>query len=201
LKTSTSTALAALVAVAIGMTGLVSAASAQDAAPASPTPQATQSQAAPAPQRDNGRRAGHGQMRRGMMQGGLLNLVCSARGAEALDVYFVRLSHRLQLTGTQQPLFDALRTKALTTQTNFADTCQAARPAKTAAAKPDMLTLLKSRLAVDTARLTAMNDVLPDFEAFYASLTDTQKAGLLPHGGMHRMHRPGGQGFGMNRNG
>ena len=43
-----------------------------------------------------------------------------------------------------------------------------------------MLERLKSGLKLDEARLTAMNAVLPDLEAFYSSLTDEQKASLSP---------------------
>ncbi len=109
-----------------------------------------------------------------------LGLVCSDRGAEALEIAFVRLSHRLDLAGEQQPLFDALRTKALTTQTSFADDCKAALPDRSAGTRPDLLDRLKSTLAIEEARLTALNAVLPEFEAFYGSLTDAQKDDLLP---------------------
>ena len=118
--------------------------------------------------------------------GGVLNLICSDKGAEAIEIAFVRWSHALELTAEQKPLFDALRTKTLTTQTSFADTCKAAMPARTANAKPDLLETLKARLAIEEAKLTAMNEILPDFETFYASLTDQQKADLMPRGfGMH----------------
>ena len=56
-------------------------------------------------------------------------------------------------------------------------------------AEPDLIAEIKSRLSVDQARLTAMTAVLPDFEAFYASLTGSQKARLLAHQGI-------GKGFG-----
>jgi len=65
---------------------------------------------------------------RGMAPGGLLMLACSDKGAEALEIGLVRMSYRLDLSADQQKLFDALRTKALTTQTSFADTCKASRP-------------------------------------------------------------------------
>ena len=122
----------------------------------------------------------------GRAGGSILGLVCSDRGAEALEIAFVRWSHALDLTAEQQPLFDALKTKALTTQTSFADDCQAAMPDRTADAKPDLLEGLKARLAIEEAKLTAMNEILPDFEKFYGSLTDAQKADLMPRGfGQH----------------
>ena len=133
---------------------------------------------------------------------GILGLVCSDRGAEALEIAFVRWSHRLELTAEQQTLFDTFKTNALTTQTSFADECQAAMPDRTADTKPDLLEGLKARLAVEEAKLTAMNAILPDFEAFYSSLTDEQKASLQPgdrdgRGFGDRM----GRGFGDDRNG
>lgn len=120
---------------------------------------------------------------------GLLMLACSDRGPEALELALVKMSYRLNLTTDQQPLFDAFRTKALTTETSFADTCKASRPDR-AAGRPDLLARLKSSLAMDQARLTALNDVLPDFEALYNSLSDQQKQSIRPHHGF---------GMGMNR--
>lgn len=124
--------------------------------------------------------------------GNLLGLVCSEDGAEALEIAFVRLSHRIELTDAQQPLFDALKAKALTTQTSFADECAAARPDRTASERPDLLEGFKAGLKIEEARLAALNTVLPEFEAFYASLTDEQKASLMPR--MDRGQRGDGPG-------
>jgi LTXXQ motif family protein len=170
-------AVTALVATTLGL-GSVLPALAQDAAPAT------------ARQWQNGPR--HMTPDRGMGPAGLLMLACTDKGAEMLEIALVRMSHRLDLSADQQKLFDTFRTKALTTETSFADTCKANRPDRSADAKPDMLARLKAGLAIDQARLTALNDVLPDFEALYASLTDKQKADLLPHRGM-------GMGNGMGR--
>lgn len=136
---------------------------------------------------------------RGMGPGGLLMLACSDKGAEALEIGLVRMDHRLDLSADQQKLFDAFRTKALSTATSFADTCKADRPTADAGAKPDALARLKAGLAIEQARLTAMNDVLPDFETFFNSLNDSQKANLLPHRGPGMGHW--GQHGGMGRNG
>jgi hypothetical protein len=122
-------------------------------------------------------------MRGGGLNGaGIIGLVCSERGAEALEIAFVSLSHRLELTAEQQPLFDTLKANALTTQTSFADECQAAMPQQAAGTAPDMIEGIKARLAVEEARLEAINGILPDLEAFYGSLTDEQKAALAPRG-------------------
>lgn len=118
---------------------------------------------------------------RAMGPGALLMLACSPRGAEALDVALLRLSYRLDLTAEQKPLFDAFHQKALATQASFADSCKSAAPAAADNGRPDFLARLKARLSVDQARLTALNDVLPSFEALYDTLSDTQKAALLPH--------------------
>ena len=131
--------------------------------------------------------------------GGVLGLVCSEHGAEALEVAFVRLSHRVELTDAQQPLFDALKAKALTTQTSFADDCAAARPDRTANERPNLLEGFKAGLKIEEARLAALNSVLPDFEAFYASLTDEQKADMMPRIARdHRGDAPGRDAPGRN---
>ena len=131
---------------------------------------------------------------------GILGLVCAPQGAEALEIAFVRLTHRLDLTTEQQALFDTFKTNALTTQTSFADDCQAALPDTTAATKPDLVERLKSGLAIDEARLTAMNAILPDFEAFYGSLTDEQKADLMPRMGNRDGGDRAGRGHDDDRN-
>ena len=178
-------AIAALVIAALGLATLPAAA--QDNA--TPTTQRVDRDGHRMIFRDGGPRMGRGAT-------ALVGFVCSPRGAEAVDVAFVRLSHRIELTGEQQPLFDALREKALTTQTSFADTCEAAMPDRTADEKPDLIEGMKARIKVDEARLAALNAVMPDLEAFYDSLTEEQKASLMPHRGMrdHRMsdrdHRP-----------
>jgi hypothetical protein len=136
----------------------------------------------------------------GMGRGaGILGLVCSEDGAERLEIAFVRMSHDLDLTDAQQPLFDALKSKALTTQTSFADECAAARPDRTADERPDLLEGFKARLQIEEARVAALNAVLPEFEAFYASLTDEQKADLMPRMGRgDRDDGPGREAPGRN---
>lgn len=199
-----SLAIVALLATTIGL-GTVLPALAQS----TPTPPAAPSATVPADH--NGthglRKGGMGQrhmtapgkgMGRGMGPAGLLMLACSDKGAEALETGLVRMAHRLDLTTDQQQLFDTFRTRALTTETSFADTCKASRPDKTADAKPDALARLKAGIAVDQARLTAMTDVLPDFEALFNSLSDQQKADLLPK---HGKGTGGGKGHGMGHDG
>jgi hypothetical protein len=123
------------------------------------------------------------------LRGRLMNVVCSPRGAEAIDIAFVRLSYRLDLTSEQQPLFDALKATALDEQKSFAEACQSARPAP--GHRPDAVERMKSRITLETARLAALNAILPKFEALYSSLTDQQKAALTPRRGPRANARSG----------
>jgi len=185
----TSIAIAALVATALGL-GVAATAFAQDATDASSASQPpTVNAAPPAPGA-----APNGDMMpaRAMMPhhamgpGALLLLACSPQGAEALDGALLHLSYRLALTADQKPLFQTFHDKAMADESTFSDACKSNAPTTADnGAKPDFLTRFKDRLAIDQARLTALNDVLPSFEALYASLSDTQKASLLPrHMGM-----------------
>ena len=190
MKTLTSAAIVALTAAVIGMGGIASTASAQQAPNQPPGP----GQFQPGPdgqgggQFRNNRRGGGNEFRDarggGMRAGGLLNLVCNERGAEQLEIALVRLSHRVELTADQQPLFDALKTAALTAQTGFSDTCAANRPAPVAEGQQpppvDLLDRMQGRIEIEKAHIAAMEAVLPAFEAFYNSLSDEQKAQLAP---------------------
>jgi hypothetical protein len=134
---------------------------------------------------------------RGPRGGGIAGLICSTDGAAQLETALTDLASKLQLTADQQPLFDAYQTATLAAQTSFADACPqmpgpgAGQPsADKPATPPDALTMMQNRQARATAELDAINAVLPSFEALYNSLTDTQKAALMPmfgphQGGMH----------------
>ena len=137
---------------------------------------------------------------RGGMRGGMLQLVCSEQGAERLEHMFVNISSRLDLTAEQTPLFDALKTAALSAQTGFADTCAAQLPAAGQTADlPNLVERVQTGIKMDEPRIAALSGVLPSLEAFYNSLTDDQKANLDAPGGMRREHfgeRQGGPGMG-----
>jgi hypothetical protein len=221
MKLLTASALAALLVGSIGLADLVPA----NAAPATPDTTAA-APATPGPMGQHMRSGNHrfgGGMGMGMMRhpmgpmGGfagpgaaLLAMGCGDRGAEALEIALVRLQYGVKPTTDQQPLFDALKTTALASQKTLSDACTAARPADAAAAARTTLPdRLQARLAVSTARVAALNEVLPKFKAFYDSLTDQQKQKLEPRpgragndrprfqhrpwapGGMGPMHRPG----------
>ncbi len=185
---------AALIAAMLG-TGAVLPAIAQDA-PTPPTPPAV-TPATPAPPAattpDQTPRPMHRFARNGGGQGGwnrgpgmnrmngggrLLALACSDKGAAVLQRLLDRSATRLDLTADQQKLFDTFREKALTSATSFATACQAARPDRTQGQRPDMIDRLQTSLAVDQARITALNAVLPDFKALYDSLSADQRSHL-----------------------
>jgi hypothetical protein len=188
MKSLTTTALAALFAGTAGALALMPAAFAEDATTAAVAAAPTQ----PAPPLDASRddmRPGNGM--RGMMQRGpgafggpradVFDLACGPRGAEALEIALVHLQYAVQPTAAQQPLLDTLKTTALADQKTFAEACKTALgDAKPDDAKTDLLARLQARLAVDTAKVAALSDVLPKFKAFYDSLTPEQKAKLTP---------------------
>ena len=139
-------------------------------------------------------RQGHGPM--GDQRGGdFLNF---GRGAEAIEIALVRLSHRIDMTAEQQALFDTLKTSALSAAADFAAATEGLRPtppvegeAATATA-PDIAQRLENRIAIETAHLAALEAVQPAATAFFDSLTDEQKAQLMPE----RPDRDGMPGFG-----
>lgn len=127
-------------------------------------------------------------MQRGM-PGGMFGPVCSERGAERLEHMFVSISYRLELTAEQAPLFDALRSEAMTAQTGFADTCASLRPeAGQTTEPPNLIERLQTRIEIDEARTAALSGLMPSIEAFYNSLTDEQQAKLDAAGRMRRGH-------------
>jgi hypothetical protein len=216
MKYLTATALAALLVGSIAVSGLVPA-FADDAAATQPPALAAAGSAPPDQTMARGSDAarpgmmGHwgqrGQMGRlGGRRANLLDIACGDRGAEALEIAFVHVKYSVEPTAEQQPLLDSLRTAALADQKTFADTCKANRGDGTAAASTTLLDRLQARLAIETAKVAALNDVLPKFKAFYDSLTDAQKAKREPRRwggprvGFNQWHRPG-QGQDMWGNG
>lgn len=203
MKTFTKTAIVALMTATIGLSALAPA-FAQDAAP-------QQSQA------QHFRHDGPGQMGGQRGGGDFLNF---ARGAEAIEVALVRLSHRIDMTSEQQALFDTLKSTALSAAADFAAATEGLRPQRgpavatqpaegetATATAPDMSERLENRIAIETAHLAALEAVQPAAAAFFDSLTDEQKALLVPErherdgmpgmgkGGMHHQGGPGAQGM------
>lgn len=180
MKSISKTALVALMTTAIGCTAI-----APTFAQAAPTPAA---------QQDDVRQHNHGPRYGGPRGGDILSF---ERGAEAVEIALVRLSHRLELTAEQQPLFDTFRTEALSAAATFAATIEPLRPAAPVAgeapALPNLAERLDNSIAIQTARLAALKAVQPSATAFFDSLTEDQLAGLTPQ----RLDRDGGMpGFG-----
>lgn len=187
MKTTSSKAIAALLTATLGL-GALAPAFAQDATPPAPA-EAT----APTPDQPGFRPGGPGP---GMRHGGdMMGLLGFERGAEAVEIALVRLSHALELTTEQQSLLDTLKSTTLSAVEDFTAATESLRPtgpgdaAETAtAAAPDLTQRLENRIAMERARLAALEAVQPALSAFYDSLTDDQKAQLAPQ-------RP--EGFGM----
>lgn len=194
MKTISTTAIVALMTTAIGL-GTIAPAAAQ----ATTAPAATQSQPADlATGAERGFRNGPG-MRQGGGAGGLLNI---ERGAEAIEIAIVRLSHAIELTDEQTVLLEALKTDALAAAATFEAATDGLRPNPPAegetAERPDISERFNNRIAMETARLDALEAVQPAFTAFFDSLTDEQKADLVPQrgdrmAGMGKQHGGPGQ--------
>jgi hypothetical protein len=159
-----------------------------------------------------------GQMRQMGGRGGqFLAIGCSPNAAERIETGLVSLGYRVDATAEQKALLDTLKTAALDAQTELAAVCESVMPAMAAAApadgvapaatapaeRPNLLERLQTRHAIDQARVAAMGDVLPQFEAFFNSLTDEQKASLEPRrharDGRNNDGPRGDRGRGMNR--
>jgi hypothetical protein len=113
-------------------------------------------------------------------------LSCAPNAADRLEHRLDRVANRLDLSTSQQKLFEDFRTSALTAQTSFADQCDDLRSARIAdksadkSERPDLIQRLEQRLKFDEARLAAMTELLPQFKAFYQSLSAEQKQALMP---------------------
>ena len=184
MKTITTTAIVALMTAAIGLTAIA------------PT---YAQETAPAPMQEQAQGNGPGLHMRhnnqGPRHGGFGDLLGFERGAEAVEIALVRLSHAVELTPEQQTLFDTLKTDALAAAETFSTAVEGIRPAVPAegqtAELPDISERFENRIAIETAHLAALESVQPAFTAFFDSLTDEQKAALTPQ----RHDRNGGPGM------
>lgn len=131
----------------------------------------------------------------GMRHGGM-GLFDIGRGAEAIEIAIVRLTHTIELTDQQTVLLEALKTDALAAAAAFETATDGLRPTPPAeeetAALPDISRRFDNRIALESARLDALKSVQPAFTAFFDSLTDEQKAELASGRG-DRMARMGKQ--------
>lgn len=185
MKTISKTAIVALMTATLGL-GAAAPTFAQETAPAA------QSQ-------DNFRQHNGGPRNGGPMGGG--DFLSVERGAEAIEVALVRLSHRLELTAEQQPLFDAFKTAALSAAEDFATATEGLRPTPPAEGQtptpPNFAERIENGITLQEARLAALKAIQPSASAFFDSLTEEQTASLTPQrpeGGF-----PGGFGKGGPR--
>lgn len=182
MKTIAPPAVAALVAASLAL-GTMAPTLAQDAAPVQARPAEARQDVHPG--------AAH---RHGHSRGDLLSF---DRGAEAVEVAIVRLGHRLDLTDDQKILLDTLRTDALAAAETFETETAGLRPSRAdrdeAATPPDVATRFQNRISLQAARLAALEAVQPAFVAFFESLTEEQRAALMPQPGERRpIGRPAG---------
>ncbi|UJW86800.1 Spy/CpxP family protein refolding chaperone [Devosia sp. SL43] len=182
MKTITKTAIVALMTAAVGFTAIAPT-FAQDA-----TPAPTQEQAF----RQGGPGSHLRQDRNGPGRGGFLEFFGPGTSTEAIEIALVRLSHAIELTTEQQALFDTLKIDALAAAETFSTAVEGLRPTPVegqTAERPEFSEMFENRIALETAHLAALEAVQPSLTAFFDSLTDEQKAELLPQ----RPNRNGGQ--------
>lgn len=197
----TSISTKAIIAIMAGVMGLGAVAPAM----AQPAPQAPDAAIA----QDADGAAGHALRPHGQgPRGGFGGLFDFARGGEGIEVALVRLSHRIDLTDEQQTLLETLKTSALAAAQDFATATDGLRPTPPAEGEtraiPSISERLENRIALEKAQLAALEAVQPAAAAFFDSLTDAQKAQLMPQRGEHDGgprggHQQGPRGFGGQR--
>lgn len=188
MKTISTAAVVALMTASVGL-GALAPVQAQDAPPPATQTEPGTQPPAPAPAGRDGR---PGQlMRHGGGMGALLDI---DRGAEAVEIALVRLSHAIDLTDVQKTLLDTLKTDALSAIAEFETATEGLRPAAPAegetAQAPDISERFNNRITLEKARLAALEAVQPSFTAFFDSLTEEQRTSLMPQPG----ERMGGMG-------
>lgn len=178
MKTISTKIILAMMTAALGL-GAIAPAMAQTAAPSAETQRVDTARSD-----QKSYRPGHDGRQRGGGMGSFLNV---ERGPEAIEIAIVRLTHRLDLSADQKTLLDTLKTDALAASSTLTSATEGLRPTppvegETPAA-PDFGQSLENRIAFDTARLDALKSIQPAATAFFDSLTDAQKAQLMPDRG------------------
>lgn len=178
MKTLSTTTIVALTTAALGLAAVAPAMAQEATQPASEAAEP----AAPA----LGFRHDGGFAQRGDL-GGLMSF---ERGGEAIELALVRLSHRIELTGEQQVLLDTLKSDALAAAETFTTATEDLRSIPQATSEtaelPDITERFENRIALQQAQLAALEAIELSFTAFFGSLTDEQKASLMPE----RSERP-----------
>lgn len=185
MKTIKTTAIVALMTAAVGLTAIAPTYAQEATPPAAPS------------QEQGFRPGGPGLPRhdeRGPGRGGLMDLIGNGDSTEAVEIALVRLSHAVDMTAEQQTLFDTLKTDALAAAETFSTAVEGLRPTPPAEGqaveRPEFSEMLSNRIAFEKAHLAALEAVQPSLSAFFDSLTDEQKADLMPQ----RPDRNGGPG-------
>jgi hypothetical protein len=106
----------------------------------------------------------------GRGRGGFAGM-CNPRGAGLAEWRMERIERLVKPNDAQRVALDALRTAS----TKAADMISAACPQEFPASAPARLEMMEKRL---DGMLQAVKTVRPAFDAFYATLTDNQKARL-----------------------
>jgi hypothetical protein len=109
----------------------------------------------------------------------VLARICS-EGTGPLDDMLRLIGERVTFSDAQVPLFDAFRDAARTAQADYVATCMTTQPSAAWVEELDLAARLRIRITVESARTSALNAVMPAFEALYRSLDDAQKALLEP---------------------
>ena len=175
MKTISTTAIVALMTVSVGLAAAAPA-MAQQAQPGFQQHM----------QHQGGDANDHGNTMRPDRDGaGLGGLLAFGRDSQRLEIALVRLAHTIELTDAQKTLLESFKTAALSAQADFTKVVDAGRPAAPAAGaapaqRPDIVARLDQRIALEAAHVAALTAVQPSFQAFITSLTDAQKAQLMP---------------------
>lgn len=126
--------------------------------------------------------------------GGFIRLMCSQDGAARLEAAMDRIDDRITLTDEQQALYNDFKSNALAAQTQYADSCE--QPMR--GADTDIVDRLQTRQNNMKALVSAMDAVIPSFEAYFDSLSEEQKAEMKPKRGKRGGGGKGKRGGGGN---
>lgn len=170
------TRIAVIAALALGSLTIMSASLL--AQPAGPAPANPPAAGGPGPGYGPGGGWGPGMMMGpGMMGGGMrgYGALCNPQGAGLAEWRMERIERLIQPTDAQKTALANLRTAS----TKAAETIAAACPREFPPSAPARMELMEKRME---AMLAAVKTVRPAFDAFYATLTDEQKARINSSG-------------------
>ncbi len=131
---------------------------------------------------------------------GPVQLVCAENAQARIERGLERLENRLELTQTQSTALENFRTALLAAQADYSEVCARVKPvAGDETERPDLIDRLNARHTLMNAQVEAMGGLIPEFEKFFDSLTDEQKAQMRPRqrDGAHT-HGPRGMGNGAH---